>query len=341
LIEDAGCGSFKLSDDKRIVSMKKGMCLFLAASMLVPGVGFAKQSWSAWKGELRREAVGQGISPKLFDSIFRNMQPSKRQVRLQKTQPEKRLTYMQYRKSRISAYRIKIGRSKYKKYHKVMNQIAEQYGADPCVITATWGVETAYGGYKGNFPVIKSLASLAYDGRRTAFFRTELLHALHIVNDGHISVKDFKGEWAGGSGHAQFLPSSWRKYAVDYTGDGKKDIWNNKLDAFASIANYYHMNGWEPGEPWGVQVQIPSNIPKSMINGYKVKKPMNTWLSMGVKVARGWQLPHENYPAYLVRPHGGPEYMVFPNFRVIMRYNNSTFYALSVSYLADKICQRR
>ena len=221
------------------------IALLLSLSLSV----FANQPWSTWVAEVRKEALADGIRAAGFDEAFADIKEPSRLVKgLARSQPEHRLTYQKYLSSRVDAYRISVGRSQYKKHQDLANKIGRDYQIDPCFMMSFWGMETSYGSYMGNFPVIKSLATLAYDSNRTAFFRKELFLALHILNDGHVTLQDFKGEWAGASGQPQFLPSSWVKYAVDYDGDGHKDIWRSKPDVFASIANYMHINGWHAGE---------------------------------------------------------------------------------------------
>jgi membrane-bound lytic murein transglycosylase B len=319
--------------------MKKLACVLVA--LCVTMSVYAKPvSWNTWVKQLRKDAIAQGINPNLFDRTFAKItRPNKRVTRFDRTQPERRLTYMQYRKTRIDAYRIKLGRIQYKKHKRLINEIGRQYQVDPCTITAIWGIETSYGRFMGSFPVVKSLATLAYDGRRSKFFRRELLYALHILNDGHVSPRQFVGEWAGATGQSQFLPSSWYKYAVDYRGDGKKDIWTDRADVFASIANYLKMHGWKIGPPWSIRVYVPASVPKRMVST-KFKQPLSAWYKLGIKPRSGQSLPRHNYDASLIRPHGGPDMLVFNNFKVLLRYNNSTYYAGSVAYLADQICRR-
>jgi membrane-bound lytic murein transglycosylase B len=191
----------------------------------------------------------------------------------------------------------------------------------------------------GNFPVIKSLATLAYDSKRQAFFRKELFLALHILNDGHVTLDRFKGEWAGASGQPQFLPSSWVKYAVDYDGDGRKDIWESKPDVFASIANYMKINGWKTGEQWAIYVKLPAGFDMKL-EGKSTIKPVSEWNALGVRTTTGEPLPHQDWQASLVQPNGGPVFLAYPNYKMILRYNNSIYYAGAIGYLADKICQR-
>lgn len=323
--------------------MKKCICLVIVLMLgMINGV-FAQSrvSWNEWVSQLRQEAISQGINPRLFDDVFSEIkQPNRRVLHFDKTQPEKRLTFNKYRKTRIDPYRITLGARAYKKHKAMLNEIGQKYGVSPCFILSFWGIESSYGHFKGNFPVIKSLATLAYDSRRGEFFRGQLLVALHILNDGHVSREDFKGEWAGASGHPQFLPTSWKRYAVDYNQDGLKDIWNTYPDVFASIANYLVQNGWQSGQPWAIEVKVPKNFPESL-EGRDVKKTVQQWVKMGVKPAYGFVLPKdENMMASIVQPYGGPSFMAFQNFNVIMRYNNSTFYAGSVGFLADQICKK-
>ncbi len=297
-----------------------------------------RQNWSSWVRELRQEAIADGIDPALFDKIFVDIRPDKKTLRLDRSQPETRITYNKYRKTRGDAYRIKLGEKKYKKYRGKIEEIGGAYGVDPCIITALWGIESSYGHYLGNFPVIKSLATLAYDPRRSDFFRKELIYALHILNGKHVDYAHFKGEWAGASGHPQFLPSSWYKFAVDYDQDGYKDIWNNLDDVFASIANYLVQNGWQNGQPWGIEVEVPSGFDSELL-GKETKIPISQWYKKGVQPAYGFHYPRYDYEASIIKPYGGPYLMTFNNFRVIMRYNNSIFYAGTVAYIADEICR--
>lgn len=300
----------------------------------------ASQSWGNWVSEVRREALEQGISANLFDEAFAGINEPSRAVKgLAHSQPEHRLTFSKYLNSRVDNYRITIGRKLYQKNKQLADEIASNYGVDPCFMMAFWGLETSYGSYMGNFPVVKSLATLAYDSNRPEFFRRELFLALHILNDGHVSLDKFKGEWAGASGQPQFLPSSWVKYAVDYDGDGRKDIWESKPDVFASIANYMQKNGWKSGEPWAVRVKLPRNFDMKL-EGKSIIKSSAEWNALGVRTEQGETLPYPNLEASIVQPNGGPVFLAFPNYKMILRYNNSIYYAGAVGYLADKICNK-
>lgn len=301
---------------------------------------FAKPTWPVWVAELKREAIAEGINPNLFDQIFATIPgPDSKVMRLDHTQPERRITFLQYRDSRGDKYKILIGRQEYRKYSALLQEIGNAYGVDPCAIVALWGMETSYGHYMGNFPVIKSLATLAYDARRSDKFRSELLLALKIVNQNQIRFEDYKGEWAGASGQPQFLPSSWFKYAVDYDHDGRKNIWTSESDVFASIANYLAKNGWQSIAPISTQVILPANF-EAHLMGKNIKKPISAWDAMGVRTISGASLPLSTGLVSIIELNGGSAFMIYPNFNVLLSYNNSNYYAATISYMADQICRR-
>jgi len=320
---------------------KPTLILGLCVSWFSSGLAYAHQTpWSTWLAEVKQEALDRGISPDIIQEAFANVhEPSRKIKHLAHSQPESRLSYYKYRNSRINAYRIQLGQKKYKQYQQLLENIGQQYGVDPCFIVSFWGLETSYGGYMGNFPVINSLTTLAYDSKRSDFFRHELFTALQILNDGHVDLKHFKGEWAGASGHPQFLPSSWVQYAVDYDGDGHRDIWTSKPDALASIANYMKGKGWRQGEPWAIHVKLPKNF-DDKLEGKSTVKTVREWQALGVRTMHGDALPHPELEASIIQPHGGPVFLAYPNYKMILRYNNSIYYAGAVGYLADKICHR-
>jgi membrane-bound lytic murein transglycosylase B len=314
-----------------------GMILFCSAN-----VAFAESQigWNDWLQSLRGEAITKGIRPEVVDEVFAQLKkPSPAVLKLDKTQPERRISFLQYRSSRADDYRIQMGRNLYKKYSATLNRISEQYGLSPCFILSFWGLETSYGNYMGQFPVIQSLATLAYDGRRGEFFRKQLFYALEMINDGHVTYEDLKGEWAGASGHPQFLPSSWHHYSVDQNKDGKRDIWKTKEDAFASIANYLIKHGWKPGEPWAIVVNLPDNFDPSLIEE-KTRLTVQEWRDRGVTLFSRVSWPNKDLMARVIFPDGGPAMLAFHNFDVIMKWNHSTYYAGTVGYMAEKICER-
>lgn len=318
--------------------MKRILCSWLL--WIIPVVSMASPAWHAFLRDVRAEAIQAGVQPSTADRIIHTLhEPSRKVLKYDRNQPEKRLTFLKYRNTRADAYRIKIGHKKVAQNKKLLNKIGREYGVNPCFIASFWGLETSYGNYMGKFPVLQSLATLAFDSRRSAFFRKELIIAMEIVDQGHVDLKKFVGEWAGASGQPQFLPSSWKKFAVDYNGNGKRDIWKEKSDIYASIANYLRMNGWESGAPWAIIVQTPANFPSSLMTR-KVKKPVSAWLHMGVKPIKH-ALPAASRMASIIRPYGGPTMMIFNNFDVIMRWNRSTYYAGTVGYMAEKLCKHK
>lgn len=294
--------------------------------------------WQAYIAGLRSEAIAQGIRPAVFDEAFANIhEPNRRVLHYDHAQPEKRLTYPQYQHSRVDAYRIRLGQQEYKKNAALLNDIAHTYGVNPCIIISLWGMESSYGRFTGKFPVIQALATLAYDNRRAATFRKELFYALQILNGNHVALKNFKGEWAGASGQPQFLPSSWHAYAVDYNGDGRKDIWETKADVFASIANYLSKNGWQPNTPFSVLVTLPSDFNTTLMSR-KIKKPVSEWEKMGVRI-EGNQSINPSLEASIIEPDGGPTWMTFNNFDVLMKWNRSIYYVGTVNYLGNQVCR--
>lgn len=335
------CFRFYQDNTWGMIMKKWGLGLTTCSMVLLSQFAIAnQQSWGSWVADVRQQALAQGISPTVFDNAFADVHEPSRQVKnLSRSQPESRLTFSKYLHSRADNYRLVIGRKKFNEHKALLENIGNDYGVDPCFVVAFWGMESSYGSYMGNFPVIKSLATLAYDSKRQDFFRKELFLALHILNDGHVTLQKFKGEWAGASGQPQFLPSSWMKFAVDYDRDGRKDIWDSKPDVFASIANYMKMNGWHKGEPWAVQVKLPANFDMKL-EGKSIVKPVSEWNAMGVRTESGAPLPDQQLQASIVQPFGGPVFLAYPNYKMILRYNNSIYYAGAIGYMADKICNR-
>ncbi len=323
----------------------KAISILILSTFLIPWSSLStaaqKQSWSQFIKGVKAEAIAQGIRPEIVHKALKGISaPNRRVLNLDRSQPEKRLTFLKYRNTRADAFRIKLGKRELKKYRPLLEQVSRQYGVSPCFIVSFWGLETSYGRFMGSFPVIKSLTTLAYDNRRATFFRKQLMYALRILNEGHVSLAKFKGEWAGASGHPQFLPSSWFNFAVDHDGDGRKDIWNNLGDAFASISNYLIQNGWKSGEPWAIPVHTPAHFNKEIMTR-KVTKSTSEWARMGVTPATGYHFPGKDLKASIVRPYGGPTYMIFNNFNVIMKWNRSIYYAGTVGYMAEKVCKRK
>lgn len=296
------------------------------------------QDFQTWLKAFRTEARQNGISQTTIDLALNDVQPIKRVIELDRKQPEKKMTFSQYKKNVISQSRIDQGRTMIQKHYAQLSAVEKKYRVPKEFIVALWGVETSYGQNTGGFKIIPALATLAWEGRRAEFFKTELIKALKIIDEGHISAAAMKGSWAGAMGQNQFMPSSFFAYAVDENGDGHKDIWNTNLDVFASTANYLAKSGWRYGEKWGRKVTLPPNFPKDMATP-KVTRPLSYWAQKGVKDASGNPLPSDDISASIVAPDGvgGPAYIVYNNFQTIMKWNRSTYFATSVGIIADAL----
>ena len=297
------------------------------------------EDFNTWLDKLKTEAQRQGISQKTIDSSLIGIQPIPRVIELDRKQPEFTLTFAEYLKRVVSDRRITIGKSKLKKHEELLRQISAKYGVQSRYIVALWGIETDFGRITGGFPVISSLATLAYDGRRSKFFRKELFLALKIVDGGHILAKDMIGSWAGAMGQNQFMPSSFHAYAVDYDNDGSKDIWKTLPDVFASIANYLSKSGWRADQTWGRPVRLPKNFSRKFL-GRKLKKPLSEWQQLGVRKLSGQDLPKRNLLSSIIRPEKGqigPAFVIYNNYEVILKWNRSNYFATAVGTLSDKI----
>lgn len=295
-------------------------------------------TFDQWLSAFKTEARAAGISQPTIDAAFANTRALPRVIELDRKQPEKKMTFAQYKRNIVNQQRINRGRELLTQYARDLAWVEKTYGVAPQYVVALWGIETNYGTNTGGFKVIDSLATLAWEGRRAQFFRDELLKALKIIDQGHISAANMKGSWAGAMGQNQFMPSSFFNFAVDANNDGRTDIWNTRLDVFASTANYLARSGWTDGQRWGRRVQLPPNFPADKI-GPKITKPLSYWSSLGVKDYSGGALPGENYSASIVAPDGvgGEAYVVYSNYQTIMAWNRSTYFATSVGLLADAL----
>ena len=297
----------------------------------------ANAEWQEHLDHIKADAMDEGINPILIAQAIKNVKKPREVVKkLEKSQPEKRILFPEYRKSRIDSYRIHLGQKALKNNKELLTRISEHYQVDPEIIVAIWGIETSYGHFRGNHPVIPSLATLAFTSKRKQFFHRELMYAFKIVNEGHIKLSDFKGEWAGGSGHPQFLPSSWNYYSEDFDHDGKRDIWQHKPDALASIANYLKQHKWQYNKPWGTEIVITKDNKDVKYDKLKTWQPVSYWQKLGIKAKTGKLEPPETLAAVMIYENG-PSYLVYQNFKTIMSYNRSTFYAGAVGYLSNSI----
>jgi len=302
-----------------------------------PGLAAAQQvDFATWKQTLRDEVISKGIRGETFDRAFVNVSPIKRVVELDRNQPEFKLTFDQYISRVVPKRRVLTGRKKLAENREILTEIGKKYGVQPRFIVAFWGIETDFGRLDGGFSVVAALATLAYDGRRSKFFRGELIRAIRILDQGHITPERMKGSWAGAMGNFQFMPSSFENFAVDYDGDGKRDIWRNKKDAFASAANYLSKSGWKNDQTWGRQITLPAGFDQKLV-GLKVRKRMSEWQALGVRKVDGSALPKRELMASLVQATRGPVFLTYNNYRVILKWNRSTYFAVAVGTLAEKI----
>ena len=297
-------------------------------------------AFAAWVKDLEEDARAAGISEKTIEEALGDLKLVPDVVELDRKQPETRQTFEQYRSRVLSESLIKKGRKLLKENRALLNKIAAEYNVQPRFIISLWGIETSYGAFLGGHHVIKALATLAYDGRRSDMFRRELISALRIIDRGDIDVESMKGSWAGAMGQCQFMPSSFLRYAVDYDGDGRRDIWTTLPDVFASIANYLSKSGWNDKYTWGRPVKLATaERTPARKNGLKVVKSLPEWQSLGVRRENGRSLPTVALNASLLQTDEGegPSYLVYDNFRVLMIWNRSTYFALTVSELSDLI----
>jgi membrane-bound lytic murein transglycosylase B len=309
----------------------------LAVMPLVAQVMAQQKDFAAWLWELRLEAQQLGISNKTLDAALTGLRPLPRVIELDRKQPEVTLTYSQYIQRVLSPARAQEGKALFNTHRALLTEIATVYGVQPAIIVALWGIESDYGEATGNFSVVASLATLAYDGRRSAMFRRELLEALKILDEGHISSKGMLGSWAGAMGQNQFMPSSFRQFAVDYNGDGRRDIWNTLADIFASIANYLVQSGWQRQESWGCKAIVPATVDTSLA-GLEVRKPLAIWQELGLQTSCG-ERNGATQQASLLLPEGpgGPAFLVYNNYHALLKWNRSNNFALAVGQLADAI----
>lgn len=288
--------------------------------------------------EFRGEALRHGIPGPLYDRAFRGLTPDPEVIERNDSQPEFVLPPSHYVALTVTDTRVRKGRAKLSEHAADLERMERRYGVDRRVLVAVWGMETLYGALRGRRNVIRSLSTLAYKGRRAEFGRKQLLAALAILEAGDVALPRMTGSWAGAMGHTQFIPTSYAAYAVDFTGDGRRDIWDTPQDALASTANYLRRNGWVPGRPWGHHVTLPERFGADAA-GPEGEREVREWRRMGLRRADGLAFPHPGDKAYLYLPAGtdGPAFLLRRNFRSIMRYNPARKYALAVGHLADRL----
>jgi membrane-bound lytic murein transglycosylase B len=288
--------------------------------------------------DLKVAARAAEISPEVIDLVLDAVEQSERVLELDRRQPEFTSTFADYFNRRVTEARVTRGRELLKTHQVLLETIRADTGVPPQYLVAFWGLETNFGGYLGKMSIPDSLTTLACDERRSSYFTTELINALKIIDAGDILVEDMRGSWAGAMGHVQFMPSAYLRYATDYDGDGRRDLFNSTEDALASAGKFLESLGWQSGLRWGREVVLPQGFDYTLGRGGQ-KRPLSEWRSLGVTDAFGRPLLEAPVEAALRVPagHRGPAFLTYRNFQVIMGWNRSVFYALSVGHLADRI----
>ncbi len=298
----------------------------------------ANVAFQRWIDGFRGRARAAGIRDSVFDASFQGVRYNASVVKKDRNQSEFTKQIWEYLDSAASDTRVRNGRDALNKHRRVLNEIEARYGVEAEVVAAVWGLESAYGSFRGSEPLIESLATLAFDGRRGKFFESQLIAALKIIQSGDVAPSRMTGSWAGAMGHTQFIPTSYLAYAVDFRGDGKRDIWSDDpTDALASTAAYLKRFGWRKGQPWGVEVKLPSGFNYGL-TGDRVKKSASEWAAIGVRDVTGGRVPNHGRASILL-PAGsrGAAFMIFNNFHVIERYNAADAYVIGVGHLSDRI----
>ena len=309
----------------------------------------ARPSFSEWLAGVRADAVSRGIRPEIIDQALATVEePEPTVIERDRAQAEAVLSLEAYLARQLKPRLVRTARDMFTRHRKVLDEVSDRYGVPPRLIVAIWGIESNFGKFSGVRPTIGALATLAWDPRRSGFFRGELLDAMEILNRGDIDVSKMRGSWAGAMGQPQFMPSSYLKWAEDFDDDGRRDIWASPPDVFASIANYLKAHGWTKGQLWGREVQVSPAAEKAIAdvapgNGSCVARrdmtvalPMARWQELGVRRTDGRALPQTDLTASLVSG-STRHFLVYGNYDALLEYNCAHSYAISVALLADRI----
>ena len=334
--------------------IKKLAVILLSASLSTSVLAEEKNQadFDVYVAALKKEAIEKGYDQALIEQAFATAKFKKKVISADKNQPEVKETLETYLPKRVPQWKIDRARKLYKENQDVLEKVAKEYGVQARFIVALWGLESNFGKIQGGHSVIASLVTLAFDGRRETMYKNQLWAALDILREGHITLDKFKGSWAGAMGQTQFMPTSFNAYAVDYNGDGRKDIWTTEEDAFASIANYLKQAGWNDDLTWGRQVKLPEGFDNSNIlkRGTKTRsqwleywkdseRSLADWQALGVRKMDGSDLPNVDITAAMVMPDdvNGRMYLAYDNYKALMHWNRSYYFATSVGYLSDRI----
>ena len=334
--------------------IKKLAVILLSASLSTSVLAEQKTQadFDVYVAALKKEALEKGYDEALVDQALATAKFKKKVISADKNQPEVKETLETYLPKRVPQWKIDRARKLYKENQDVLEKVAKEYGVQARFIVALWGLESNFGKIQGGHSVIASLVTLAFDGRRETMYKNQLWAALDILKEGHITLDKFKGSWAGAMGQTQFMPTSFNAYAVDYNGDGRKDIWTTEEDAFASIANYLKQAGWNDDLTWGRQVKLPEGFDNANIlkRGTKTRgqwleywknseRSLADWQALGVRKMDGSDLPNVDVTAAMVMPDdtNGRMYLAYDNYKALMHWNRSYYFATSVGYLSDRI----
>ena len=310
----------------------------LPAAVASPTPVTVQRSFGEWRDDFRREALDAGIGSATFERAFAGVTPDPAVIRADRSQPEFARPVWEYLDSAVSALRVRNGQRLLAEHADTLRIIELRYGVERNTLVAIWGMESNFGSNMGSMNVIRSLATLAHEGRRPQFAHDELLAALSILEHGDVQPQRMQGSWAGAMGQTQFIPTTYQRYAVDFDGDGRRDIWDSTADALASTANYLKASGWQAGQPWGMEVRLPQGFDYALADPEQ-RKSLADWLALGIRpLNRQQNAASGTQQASLVLPagHRGPAFLVLNNFRSILKYNNSTAYALAISLLGER-----
>lgn len=307
------------------------------ASSSAPQVVRPLLSFEEWRSLLRSDAIAAGIDAELFDRAFAGITLDPKVVSADSSQPEFTRPVWEYIDGAVSVTRVAQGRLLKAQHRPTLKAIRSTYAVDHEVLIAIWGLESNFGSNIGNHNVIRSLATLAYDGRRQAFWRSQLLAALQILQAGDSSVQGLIGSWAGAMGQTQFMPTTFNQHAVDFDGDGRRDLWRSAPDALASAAHYLQASGWENGQPWGFEVTLPQGFDYALADP-EIRRSLAQWRALGINPVRTVEANEQSKASlFLPAGHRGPAFLLLNNFRSILKYNNSTAYALAIGLLSDAL----
>jgi membrane-bound lytic murein transglycosylase B len=312
-----------------------------------------RPSFSEWLAAVREEAITRGIRPDIVNEALSNIdEPLPVVIERDRTQAELVLPLETYVARRLTPKFVRTGREMYTRHRRLLEEIGERYEVDPHIIAAVWGIESNFGRFSGVRPTIAALATLAWDPRRSTFFRGELFNALEILNRGDVDLSRLRGSWAGAMGQVQFMPSSYLQFAEDFDGDGRRDIWSTPADVFASIANYLKGHGWKAGEPWGREVSVDPDVARAIAGDVprrsgscSARRDMTVWLpatrwhEIGVRLPSGREIAADAPDGALVSG-AKQHYLVYANYDALLEYNCAHSYAVSVGVLADRLAAR-